>query len=167
MHGKSERTSKKIFVGFMVTVFALFVFGATIGNKKINHKNMEEKKFAAVVNCMDGRVQDAAKDYMKERYGVNYVDVITEAGPNKILADNTDKAVVNDVKKRIEVSTHHHGAKVIALVGHFGCAGNPVSKEEQIQNLRDAKKTVESFGLGVEVILLWVGAPFEKAELVE
>ena len=49
------------------------------------------KKFACAINCMDGRVQDAVKNYMKENYGVDYVDMITEPGPNKILADNSNK----------------------------------------------------------------------------
>ena len=82
-----------------------------------------DKKFACAINCMDGRVQDAVKNYIKENYQVDYVDMVTEPGPNKILAENADKAVIENIKKRVEVSTHHHGSKVIAIVGHFGCAG--------------------------------------------
>jgi len=117
-----------------------------------------DKKFVCAINCMDGRVQDAVKDYMKKIYGVDYVDMITEPGPNKILCDSAgcDKAVIEDIKKRVEISVHHHGSKVVAIVGHDGCAGNPASEEEQIKHLQKAKEIVEGFNLGIEVVLLYV-----------
>ena len=122
--------------------------------------------FACAINCMDGRIQDAVKNYIKENYHVDYVDMVTEPGPNKILAENYNTAVTENIKKRVEISVHHHGAKVAAVVGDFGCAGYPVEKEEQITHLKEAKKTVEGFGLGAEIILLWVGDGWDKAELV-
>jgi len=126
----------------------------------------QDKKFACAINCMDGRVQDAVKNYMKENYGVDYVDMVTEPGPNKILADNEDKAVIENIKKRVEVSTHHHGSKVIAIVGHFGCAGNPTEKEEQIGHLKKAKQVVKSFELDAETVLLWVNGDWQTVEKV-
>lgn len=122
--------------------------------------------FACAINCMDGRIQDAVKNYMKEAYGVHYVDMVTEPGPNKILAESHDAAVVENIKKRVGISVEHHGAKAIAIVGHFGCAGNPVDKDEQIKHLQEAKKTVESFEFNVEIVLLWVGQGWDKAERV-
>ena len=125
------------------------------------------KKFACAINCMDGRVQDAVKNYMQENYGVDYVDMVTEPGPNKILADNADLAVIENIKKRVEVSTHHHGSKVIAIIGHFGCAGNPTEKEEQILHLKKAAETVKSFNLPAEIILLWVDGDWQTVEKVD
>jgi carbonic anhydrase len=125
------------------------------------------KKFACAINCMDGRAQDAVKNYMKQRYGAIYVDMVTEPGPNKILAENSNTPIIENIKKRVEISVKHHGAKVVAIAGHFGCAGNPVEKEEQIKHLREAKKTVESFGFEVEIALLWVGDGWQKADVVE
>ena len=124
------------------------------------------KKFACAINCMDGRVQDAVKNYMQKNYGVDYVDMVTEPGPNKILADNLDKAVIENIKKRVEVSVHHHGSKVVAIVGHFGCAGNPTEKAEQIGHLRKAKKIIEDFGFPVEVTLLWVEGDWKTVEKI-
>lgn len=126
-----------------------------------------EAKFSCAVNCMDGRIQDAVKNYIKENYGVEFVDMVTEAGPNKILAENSDKAIIESIKRRLEISVHHHGAAVVAIVGHFGCAGNPVGKEEQVECLREAKKTVESFGLNVQVILLWVEGDWKTVEKID
>ena len=116
---------------------------------------------------MDGRIQDAVKNYMKERYSVDYVDMVTEPGPNKILADNLDIPVIENIKKRVKISVHHHGAKVVAIVGHFGCAGNPVEKEEQIGHLKKAKEMFAPQCKDAEIILLWVGQGWDKAELVE
>jgi len=128
-----------------------------------------KKKFTCVINCMDGRVQDVVKNYMQKTYNVDYVDMVTEPGPNKILCDckDCDEAVVKDIKKRVEISVHHHGSKVVAIVGHFGCAGNPTEKEEQIKHLQKAKKTVEAFGFPVEVINLWVDGDWETVELIK
>lgn len=129
---------------------------------------MENKKtFACAINCMDGRVQDAVKNYMQKTYSVDYVDMVTEPGPNKILADGLDEEVIENIKKRIEVSVHHHGSKVVAIVGHFGCAGNPVEKEEQAEHLHKAKRTVESFCFPVEIILLWVDGDWQTVELIK
>lgn len=127
-----------------------------------------DKTFACVINCMDGRVQDAVKDYMKNNYGVDYVDMITEPGPNKILCEcqDCDKGVIEDIKKRVEISVHHHGSKVIAVVGHFGCAGNPAEKEEQIKQLKVCKEKVEAFGFPAEVILLWVDGDWTTVEKI-
>ena len=120
---------------------------------------------------MDGRVQDAVKDYMKENYKVDYVDMVTEPGPNKILAGPasgrpSDKLVIENIKKRVEISVGHHGSKVVAIVGHFGCAGNPTEKEEQIKHLQEAKKTVKAFGFPVEVVLLWVVGDWKTVEKI-
>lgn len=127
-----------------------------------------DKKFVCAINCMDGRVQDAVKNYMQKNYGVDYVDMITEPGPNKILCDSEkcDMAVIEDIKKRVEISVHHHGSKVVAIAGHDGCAGNPASKEEQIKHLQKAKTAVEKFGMGVEVILLYVSDDWTTVEKI-
>lgn len=125
-----------------------------------------QNTFATAINCMDGRVQDAVKNYMKENYSVDYVDMVTEPGPNKILADNLDKAVIENIKKRVDISVNHHGSKVVAIVGHFGCAGNPAGKEEQVKHLQEAKKPVESFGFPIEIILLWVDGDWQTVEKI-
>jgi carbonic anhydrase len=125
-----------------------------------------QKTFACAINCMDGRVQDAVKNYMKANYEVDFVDMVTEPGPNKILADNSDKAIIDNIKKRVEISVHHHGSKVVAIVGHFGCAGNPAEKMMQAEHLIKAKKTVESFEFPVEVIMLWVDGDWTTVEKI-
>ena len=54
-------------------------------------------KFAAVINCMDGRAQKPVIGYLERKLKVDHVDMITEAGPDKILS-----AKKNTLVKSIE-----------------------------------------------------------------
>jgi len=42
------------------------------------------------------------KIIMKENYGADFVDMVTEPGPNKILADNSDKVIIEILKKELK-----------------------------------------------------------------
>ncbi len=112
--------------------------------------------FVTAINCMDGRVQLPVIEYMKSRYGVDYVDIVTEPGPNKILAENGYKTTIESIKKRVKISVECHNSKQIAIVGHYDCAGNPEDKETQTTHILSAIKTVKSWGLNVQIIGLWV-----------
>ena len=149
---------------------AVIIIATTImiGSKKKSHSHEHfGNSFCCSINCMDGRPQKAVYEYMRKHFGVEYVDVVTEAGPNRILATGRDKAIIEDIKNRVGISVLVHHAKVIAISAHDGCAGNPAPKEEQIQNLREAKKAIESFGFNVKVIMLYVPEGWEQAELIE
>jgi len=112
--------------------------------------------FATAINCMDGRAQIPVIQWLKREYKADYVDVITEPGPNRILADNIDKFLINSIKNRVEISVNKHGSKVIAIVGHHDCAGNPMPKEAQLNHLSGALKTIQSWGYKVVFTSLWV-----------
>ena len=126
---------------------------------------MSEKEFATAINCMDGRVQLPVTEFLKNKYGVDYVDMITEPGPDGILAANRDKAAIDSIKRRVAISTGKHGSKHIAIVGHHDCAGNPVDKETHLAHIRSAIKTVKSWGVKAEVIGLWVDDKWKVSEV--
>jgi hypothetical protein len=115
---------------------------------------------------MDGRVQDAVKNYMQKNYNADWVDQITEPGPIKILAENTEKQIIENIKKRVDISVNHHGSKIVAIVGHEDCAGNPVSKEEQILQLKKSEEVVKSFGFDTEITLLYVEGDWQTVEKI-
>ena len=117
---------------------------------------MSHKKFATAINCMDGRVQIPIIEWLKKEYGVDFVDMITEPGPNKILAENKDILVLSSIKRRVEISIKKHFSKLIAVAGHDDCAGNPIDKETQIKQVLTAIETVKSWGFNVQVIGLWI-----------
>jgi len=117
---------------------------------------MDQSKFVTAINCMDGRTQLPVIEFMKKRYAADYVDSITEPGPIKILAENRDINILESVRKRLTISVEKHGSDILALVGHFDCAGNPVDKEDQLKQLEKAKATIEAWGFNVEIVKLWV-----------
>jgi hypothetical protein len=114
---------------------------------------------------MDGRVQHPVAGFLKKKYKVDYVDMITEPGPDGILAANKDKAAIESIKRRVGISTGKHGSKHIAIVGHHDCAGNPVDKETHLAHVRSAIKTVKSWGVKAEVIGLWVDDKWKVSEV--
>ena len=126
---------------------------------------MSEKTFATAINCMDGRVQLPVTAFLKKKYGVDYVDMITEPGPNGILATNKDKSIIDSIKNRVGISTAKHGSKYIAIAGHHDCAGNPVDKDTHLAHIRSAIKAVESWGIKAEVIGLWVDDKWKVSEV--
>ena len=120
-------------------------------------------KFAAVINCMDGRVQDPVNAWMKAYTGATYIDVITEAGPDKIMASTATASRL--ILKRILVSRDKHKSKQLALVAHHDCAGNPVSKEKHMEQLTQAAKIMATWNLEMNILMLWVDENW-KVELI-
>jgi hypothetical protein len=131
---------------------------------KIKIMSNDHGKFVTAVNCMDGRVQDAVNQWLKNKYQADYVDVITEPGPDGILSRNADQAVTANIKKRLDISLSKHGSKVIALVAHDDCAGNPVSREEHKKDLLAGRETLKKMSLDAEIILLYVRNDWQTVE---
>jgi hypothetical protein len=117
---------------------------------------MDNKKFVASINCIDGRVQIPVIQWMKKEYKADYVDIITEPGPNKILSEQRFELGAQSIRKRVEVSIKAHGSKIIAISGHHDCAGNPKDKETQLKQIKDAVEVIKSWNFNVEVIGLWI-----------
>lgn len=113
-------------------------------------------KFATAINCIDGRAQLPIINYIKDRYKVNYVDMITEPGPIKILSENKDKTTLDSIKRRVDISLGKHSSEHLAIAGHHDCAGNPVDKETQIKQIKESVKTIRSWGFKGEIIGLWI-----------
>lgn len=105
---------------------------------------------------MDGRVQLPVIEWMKVHFSADFVDMITEPGPNKILADNDNIHLIQSLKKRVEISVLKHASSQIAIVGHADCAGNPVNKETQLKQIKAAIRTIQSWGFQIPVVGLWV-----------
>lgn len=105
---------------------------------------------------MDGRVQIPVVEYIKSKYAVDYVDMITEPGPNKILSENADRDLIESIKRRVTISAEVHNSKLIAIVGHYDCAGNPADKETQLSHILASINTIKSWEFEAHVIGLWV-----------
>lgn len=120
--------------------------------------------FATAINCMDGRVQMPVIQWMTGRFGVDCVDMVTEAGANGILATRREPCFSN-IKERVEISINGHGSKVVAVVGHHDCAGNPGPKDMQIEHVKKGIDVLESWGIDARLLGLYVNEDW-KVEVV-
>ena len=116
---------------------------------------MAEGKFGTAINCMDGRTQIPVSDWIKEKYNIDYIDTITEPGVDKVMS-SADVGKLEQVKSKVLISINKHGSTVIAVAGHHDCAGNPVSKEEHISQIKKSVDTIKSWELTAQVVGLWV-----------
>ena len=121
--------------------------------------------FCTAINCMDGRVQLPVIHFLKERFDADYVDAVTEPGPNRILAEQTDKNTVESILCRVGISVNKHGSKGIAMVGHHDCAGNPADKDEQDSQTHAAVAFLKEHYPDVEIIALWVDEDWQVSEM--
>ncbi|MEM4157718.1 MAG: hypothetical protein QXZ28_00630 [Candidatus Methanomethylicaceae archaeon] len=122
-------------------------------------------KFGTAINCMDGRVQIPVIEWLKKRYSVDFVDMITEPGPVKLLSNDLEETKIQSIKERVEISVKKHGSKIVAIIAHNDCAGNPVRKEIQLKQMDVAIKKVRSWGLEAEIVGLWVDDRWQVNEL--
>jgi hypothetical protein len=125
---------------------------------------MADGVFVTAINCMDGRVQEPVIAWMKRRFSADFVDMITEPGPDRILTDGLPECI-ESVRRRVVVSVDGHGSRVVAMVVHHDCAGFPVSKETHLTALQDCIRIIASWDLPVRIVGLWVGRNWQ-VELV-
>ncbi|NOX21107.1 MAG: hypothetical protein GXO99_07610 [Nitrospirae bacterium] len=122
--------------------------------------------FCTAINCMDGRIQMPVIRYLQKRFNAEYVDVITEAGPNLILARQSENNSVESILRRLRVSIENHKSLGIAIVGHHDCAGNPAPEELQIEHIRKAVEFIKGHYPEIETIGLWVDENWSVKEVV-
>ena len=127
---------------------------------------MTKETFATAINCMDGRTQEPIISWAKKTFEVDYVDAITEPGPDKILAEGSD-TLVESIKNRVMISVNKHGSQNVIVVSHHDCAGNPVSKEEHLDQLKKSVDVISSWELGVKIIGVWIGEDWKVNKLIE
>ncbi|MGI8316304.1 carbonic anhydrase [Halobacillus mangrovi] len=121
---------------------------------------MSKATFATAINCMDGRVQLPVIHWMKENYQVEYIDMITEAGPNHFILNGTEEGL-ESMKSKVKISTEKHGSEVVAVVGHHDCAGNPIDKNEKVAQTKKSLEIIRSWEPSVTVIGLYVNENWE------
>lgn len=116
---------------------------------------MKPERFAIAINCFDGRAQQPVIDWLRLNCSVDYVDLITEPGVDKCLAEETSD-VVRSIRSKVELGLRVHAASVIAVAGHHDCIANPVSRGEHLELIGEGVKVVTAWGLPVRVLGLYV-----------
>ncbi len=122
-------------------------------------------KFCTAINCMDGRTQIPVIEFLKKRFKVKYVDMISEPGPNRILAEQKNSSVIASIFSRIKISIERHGSVGIAVVGHYDCAGNPADKQVQYEHTKTAIDVIRKHYDKIPVIGLWVDKNWKVREV--
>lgn len=130
------------------------------------HRKGHHGKFVTAINCMDGRVQLPVINWMMQNLSADYVDMITEPGPDKILAEGS-AAAQDSIKARVLISVNKHGSDTILMVSHDDCAGNPVTREEHEEQLQQCLMKIRSWKLPVKRVLgAWIDDKW-KLEIVD
>ncbi len=121
---------------------------------------MAHGTFATALGCIDGRVSVPTMVYLKKRLGVDFIDYISEPGPDKAYLHNTPAAIA-EIQRKLAVSLTAHHSTTIAVVAHHDCAGNPVSYEEHQSAVRACAATLTRWQPTVRVLGLWVNERWE------
>ncbi len=122
-------------------------------------------RFGTAINCIDGRTQQVVIDYMKQKYNIDGVDMVTFPGADGIFSSaEQHSGEISLIQRAVSISIERHGSHTIAVVGHYDCAGNPGDSEHHYMHIRRAVSEVSSWNLQAQVIGLYVN---DKREIEE
>ncbi len=125
---------------------------------------MNNFRFGTAINCIDGRTQQVVIDYMKQKYNIDGVDMVTFPGADGIFSSGEHSGEIPLIQRAVSISIERHGSRIIAVVGHYDCAGNPGDREHHYMHIRRAVSEVSSWNLQAQVIGLYVN---DKREIEE
>jgi hypothetical protein len=112
-------------------------------------------EFATVLHCIDGRVQLPVLKDLQKRFGVPYIDVITEAGMVRHIAAPGENPTKTATFFSLRISMEKHQSRQVALIAHEDCAGNPKSREEQEEELRRGLQEIALHFPEMKRVALW------------
>lgn len=121
----------------------------------IRRASMAVGHFATAINCIDGRAQRPVSEWIRLQHGIDYVDTVTQPGPEKALTQGP-QSTIEAIRQNVGVSVTAHQSALVAVAAHYQCAGNPVSDDEHKAQVRAACQVVARWGFPVRVIGLWV-----------
>lgn len=113
-------------------------------------------RFALAITCLDGRVQRPVVEYLRRKYGVDYVDLITEPGPERALTEPARARTQAAIHRNAKFSVDGHDAEIVAVTAHDDCLGNSADIETRLAQLKAAQQIVLDWNLGADVVALWV-----------
>ena len=100
-------------------------------------------------------------EYLRGLLSVDYVDTITEPGPVRILAEQQQSVLAESILARVDISINKHKSSTVAVVAHYHCAGNPVEKNVQLEQLKKATKWLSEKYPDAKILGLWIDSNWE------
>ena len=125
---------------------------------------MNQFRFGTAINCIDGRTQEPVIDFMKEKYDIDGVDMVTFPGVDGIISSSENSDEIALLRNAVSISIEKHRSRIIALVGHFDCAGNPANRGHHYAHLRSAVHEVTLWNFPAQVFGFYVN---EKQQVEE
>lgn len=124
-------------------------------------------RFITLINCIDGRAHPPVVAWLQDTLpAVAFIDRITAPGVDAVLAGEVRNKHAN-IKAQVEISINAHYSNTVVVVGHHGCAGNPVSDEEHLRQIKQSVDLVQSWNLPVRVLGLWLNKLWQVEKVVD
>ncbi|HKG88837.1 MAG TPA: carbonic anhydrase, partial [Nitrososphaeraceae archaeon] len=92
------------------------------------------------------------------------VDMVTFPGADGLFSKGDRSEEIALIRRAVSISTEKHGSRIIAVVGHYDCAGNPVTREHHYMHIRIAMREVSSWNMHAQIIGLYIN---DKREIEE
>ena len=122
-------------------------------------------KFGTAINCIDGRTQEPVIYYMKKKYDIDGVDMVTFPGADGIFSVRENLDMIEIIRRSVSISIEKHHSRIIAIVGHFDCAGNPGDKEHHYAHIRKALHEVSSWNFDAQIAGYYVNDKLQIEEV--
>ena len=117
---------------------------------------MMDFRFGTAINCIDGRTQEPVIDFMKQKYNIYGVDMVTFPGVDGVISNRENSDEIAFIRNAVSISIEKHRSPIIAVVGHFDCAGNPGNREHHYADIQRAVQEVSSWSFQAQVVGLYV-----------
>ena len=113
---------------------------------------------ATCLNCIDGRVQLPVLNWIRKQYQVDFIDVITAAGMDGVLASGNN---LDEILRNLDISINVNKSVSIFIVGHYDCQGNSVDEKIHRENINKGVERLKAYKPGFEIIGLWVNSHWQ------
>lgn len=108
---------------------------------------------ATCLNCMDGRVQQPVLRWIRKNYKIDFVDIITEAGMDGVLAKQKN---ISEIIRSVKISIDINKSSKIFIVGHYDCRGNAASNKTHKMHIDKAVRRLRKHLPDIDITGLWV-----------
>jgi hypothetical protein len=122
-------------------------------------------KFGTAINCIDGRTLEPVIDFMKQKYHIDGVDMVTFPGVDGLFSSRENTDDIERIRRAVSISIEKHHSSIISVIGHFDCAGNPGDNEHHYAHIRMAVHEVSLWNFDAQVVGYYVNDKLQIEEV--